>query len=164
MSKWVKGAFLLLVVVAGVIQLARPARTNPSSDPSDHIKAVLPVHPEVEAVLSRSCNDCHSNDTVWPWYSNVAPVSWLLANDVKEGRRELNFSSWGSYQGEKQQKLLGEICKEVRSGEMPGPAYRLAHPKARLTQAEQATLCAWTSSIAPAMRGGHEEHEGEGDD
>lgn len=161
MTQWLKRAFLILVVLAGVIQIARPARTNPSSDPNEHIQAVLPVHPEVAAVLSRSCNDCHSNNTVWPWYSNVAPASWLVASDVQEGRRELNFSAWRSYQGEKQQELLGEICKQVSSREMPGRAYVFAHPKARLTQTDRATLCAWTKSVAPGMGG--EQEEGEDD-
>jgi heme-binding protein len=161
MAKWLKRSFLILIALAGVIQLARPERSNPSSDPSEHIGAVLPVHPEVAGVFSRACNDCHSNDTMWPWYSNVAPASWLLAKDVQEGRREMNFSTWRSYQGEKQQELLGDICKEVNSGEMPGPAYTLAHPKARLTQAERAAVCAWTTSIVPSMTVERGEEEGD---
>lgn len=161
MAKWLKRSLLILIVLAGVIQFARPDRTNPGSDPSEHVQAVLPVHPEVAAVLSRSCNDCHSNTTVWPWYSNVAPASWLVASDVQEGRRELNFSSWRTYDGEKQQELLGEICKQVTSGEMPGRTYVLAHPAARLTQAERENVCAWTKSIARTMAVEKEEREGD---
>lgn len=161
MKKWVWRSLLFLIVLAGLIQFARPERTNPSSDPAQHIKAVMPVHPEVAAALNRSCNDCHSNNTVWPWYSNVAPVSWLVANDVNEGREELNFSSWAAYDGGKQQKLLGEICKEVRSGEMPNAQYLLIHPKARLTASEQTAICSWTQSTAPATAQKHEQEEGE---
>jgi hypothetical protein len=160
MKKWIKRSFLAIIAILVVIQAARPARTNPASDPNQHIQAVLPVHPEVAATLSRSCNDCHSNNTVWPWYSNVAPVSWLLVSDVNEGRNELNFSAWGAYDREKQHKLLGKICEEVKDGEMPGTPYTLMHPNARLSNADQGKLCAWTAALAP----GGGEHEGEGDD
>lgn len=163
MKKWLWRSLLFLIVMAGLIQFARPEKTNPSSNPSQHIQAVMPVHPEVAAALNRSCDNCHSNNTVWPWYSNVAPVSWLVINDVNEGREELNFSSWGAYNGEKQQKLLGEICNEVRSGEMPGAAYLVAHPQARLTAEEQTAICSWTQSVAasPALK--HQKDTDEGD-
>ena len=163
MKKWLWRSLLFLIILAGLIQFARPEKTNPGSNPARHIKAVMPVRPEVAAALNRSCNDCHSNNTVWPWYSNVAPVSWLVINDVNEGREELNFSSWGAYKGEKQQKLLGEICKEVSSGEMPGAAYLLAHPQARLTQAERTAICSWTQTMASRTPQKHEEEGDEAD-
>ena len=157
MKKWIKRAVFIIIGIGAVIQVVRPARTNPVSNRSEDIQAALPVHPEVAATLSRACNDCHSNNTVWPWYSNVAPVSWLVVSDVREGRNELNFSSWGAYDREKQQKLLGEICEQVREGEMPGFQYEMMHPKARLSDADRGTICAWTSALAP--HGG--EHEGD---
>ena len=157
MKKWLRRSLIVLIALVAASQFVRPEKTNPGSDPKDHIQAVLPVHQEVAGVLSRSCNDCHSNNTVWPWYSNVAPASWLITKDVQEGREEMNFSAWGKYQGEKQQELLGEICKQVSSGEMPGAAYALMHPKAKLTDSERSSICAWTKSVAPTMAAEHEE-------
>lgn len=159
MKKWIKRSLLILVAIAVVIQVARPARTNPASDPGQHIQAVLPVHPEIAATFTRSCYDCHSNSTVWPWYSNVAPVSWLLASDVSEGRRELNFSAWGAYDPQKQRKLLGEICEQVKEGKMPGTPYTLMHPKAQVSDADRRTICSWTAGLAPGggERGGEDD-------
>jgi hypothetical protein len=159
MKKWIKRSVLILIALAMVIQVARPAKTNPASDPRQHIQAVLPVHPEIAAAFARSCNDCHSNTTVWPWYSNVAPVSWLLASDVNEGRQELNFSTWGAYDPQKQRKLLGEICEQVKEGEMPEIQYTFMHPKARLTDADRRTICSWTAALAPGgnERGGEDD-------
>ena len=159
MKQWIKRSVFIIIGIVVVIQVVRPARTNPVSNPDEDIQAVLPVHREVAATLSRACNDCHSNNTVWPWYSNVAPVSWLVVSDVREGRNELNFSNWGAYDREKQQKLLGEICEQVREGEMPGFQYEMMHPKARLSDADRRTICAWTSALAP--HGG--EHGGNDD-
>jgi hypothetical protein len=162
MKKWIKRSFFIIIGILAVIQVVRPARTNPVSNPNEHIKAVLPLHPEVEATFSRACNDCHSNNTVWPWYSNVAPVSWLVVSDVREGREKLNFSTWAAYGREKQQKLLGKICEEVKEGEMPEIQYTLMHPRARLNDGERRAVCAWTSALAPGS-GKHEGDEGDDD-
>jgi heme-binding protein len=159
MKKWIKRSLLILIAAIVVMQVVRPAKTNPASDPSRHIQAVLPVHAEIAATFARSCNDCHSNNTVWPWYSNVAPVSWLLASDVNEGRRELNFSTWGDYDPQKQRKLLGEICEQVKKGEMPEITYTFMHPKAQLNDADRNMICSWTAGLAP----GTSAHGGEDD-
>lgn len=161
MRKWLKRSLMALVVLAAVAQFVRPARTNPVSNPQEHMQALLPVHPEVAGAFSRACNDCHSNTTVWPWYSNVAPASWLVINDVKEGRSEMNFSAWGTYNAEKQQKLLGKICEEVRGGEMPGAAYTLVHRNAKLSDADRQAVCSWTKTVASSASA--EEKEDEGD-
>ena len=89
-----KTTILLAAGALVVMQFFRPERANPSTDASASFEAVAKPSPEVVASLKRACYDCHSNQTVWPWYSNVAPVSWLIANDVKEGRAHLNFSEW----------------------------------------------------------------------
>jgi hypothetical protein len=162
MKKWVKRVFFLAVGTLVVMQAVRPARTNPSSDARKDIQAVLAVTPETSALFSRACNDCHSNSTIWPWYSNVAPISWLLVRDVKEGRSELNFSQWGGYDRQKQAKLLEKICEEVKEGDMPPVTYTLAHSQARLSDAGRTSLCSWTRSAGtglPANTGeGEDEH------
>jgi heme-binding protein len=119
MLRWLKRLILPLVVLLLVIQVFRPARTNPPVDPQREMHANLTVDPGVASLFARSCNDCHSNRTVWPWYSEVAPASWLVVSDVNRGRKALNLSEWSMYRLEAQRKHLIEVCKEVSEGEMP---------------------------------------------
>ena len=135
------GAFF----VAMGIQLVRPARTNPSSDPS----AALAAPPEVSAILDRSCRDCHSNDTRWPWYTNVAPVSWWVIDHVNHGRSHFNFSEWAKYNSDEQQKLLKEACELSRKGAMPLPSYLRMHDAA-MSPKDVRTLCDFAQSQRPA--------------
>jgi hypothetical protein len=135
-----------IAVVAIGMQLVRPARTNPVAAPSDAIASHVPVPPDVARVLQRSCGDCHSNGTAWPWYTEVAPVSWFVTNHVTDGRRHLNYQEWGRYDSEKQQRLLKKTCEEVRSGGMPVGSYLWIHRDARLTEADVNAICAWTGA------------------
>ena len=100
--------------------------------------------PEVKAILKRSCYNCHSHETVWPWYSRIAPVSWLVASDVSEGRENMNFSKWGGYPAGKLNEILEDVREEVEEGEMPPWYYLLPHPEARLSSNDKAALRAWT--------------------
>lgn len=136
----------VLVVILIAIQAVRPARSNPPINPKNEISASVAIPAGVSAILGRSCNDCHSNRTVWPWYSNVAPVSWLVVYDVREGRSTLNFSEWGARSPEKNREMLGEICKEVTEKEMPGSIYPLMHPGSQLSDADIQTVCRWTQA------------------
>lgn len=146
--KWTIG---ISVVILVIIQLIRPARSNPPITAGETIHARLPVDSVVDAALIRSCNDCHSNLTVWPWYTNVAPASWLIASDVGRGRVELNFSEWGTYTLNKQRELLKETCAEVSERKMPMAAYTLLHPSAKFTDADIAAICAWTRSVTQSL-------------
>ena len=141
--KWV--VIALAVIFVG-IQFIRPARTNPAIDPAQTIEAHVQVSPEVSSILARSCNDCHSNKTVWPWYTNVAPVSWWLSNHVKEGRKELNMSEWGRLPRDRQERKLRQMCDEVTDGVMPLSSYLPMHPGARLSEQDKKTLCDWTDA------------------
>jgi len=104
--------------------------------------------PETRAIAKRACFDCHSNETVWPWYSNIAPVSWLVYRDVSEGRGHINFSEWdvhpslpeGEGEGEEHQHGSDVIQDVLESGEMPPSTYLLLHPEARLTDQEMQIL------------------------
>ena len=91
---------------------------------------------QTRALAKRACFDCHSNETVWPWYSNVAPVSWLIIFDTQRGRNELNFSQWSS----RQTRKAREAAETIRKNEMPPPIYFLTHPEAKLTEAEKQQL------------------------
>lgn len=93
---------------------------------------------QTRALAQRSCFDCHSNETVWPWYSNIAPVSWLVQRDVQEGREKLNFSEWGM--GRRDDDAAEEVREVIESGEMPMKIYLLQHPEAVLTSEERAQL------------------------
>src|SRR5712664_3174329 len=106
MRKILKWIAIILVIIFFGLQFIRPAKTNPPIDQAQTIEAQTQVTPQVEAILDRSCNDCHSNKTRWPWYSNVAPVSWLVVDDVNEARRVLNFSEWGRLDPDRQRKKL----------------------------------------------------------
>ena len=102
--------------------------------------------PDVASILDRSCRDCHSNQTVWPWYTNVAPISWWLSNHVNEGRRDLNMSEWGRLPRDRQERKLRQICDEVEDGAMPMSSYLPMHPAARLSEQDKKTLCDWTDA------------------
>lgn len=129
------GVFGILVVV--VIQLIPVNRDNPPVE--SEIAAPL----EVRAVLRRACYDCHSNETTWPWYSKVAPVSWLIASHVEEGRKELNFSSWDKYSDKKKVKKLKESWEEIVEGEMPPWDFLLMHRDARLSPEDKELVHKW---------------------
>jgi hypothetical protein len=98
---------------------------------------------EVSAILDRSCRDCHSNDTRWPWYSNVAPVSWWVIDHVDHARSHFNFSEWARYNSREQQRLLEQACELVSKGAMPLPSYLWMHD-AEMSPRDVRTLCAFT--------------------
>jgi hypothetical protein len=150
MRRLTPGRIILgLALVFVVMQAIVPAKTNPASDPARSLRAVHPEATAALAVMERSCRDCHSNDTVWPWYSKVAPVSWLVARDVREGRRELNMSEFGTYNAQKQQRKLEEACAQVKAGEMPMWIYTLQHAETKLQPGDVETICS-LSAGAPA--------------
>ena len=153
------------VVVLGagflLMQFVRPERTNPVTDQSISYKSNLQATTEVEAIFKRACLDCHSNETTWPWYSNIAPVSWLVVHDVNEGREHLNLSEWGRYDAEKREGLLEEICEEVKKGSMPIRNYVLAHPEAELSAADIRALCEWADRERERVEGAQEEGQKE---
>jgi hypothetical protein len=146
MLAWSKRLIVPLLLILVAIQIFQAARTNPPIDPKLEMHANLAVDPAVASVFHRSCDDCHSHRTEWPWYSHVAPVSWLVVSDVNRGRRAMNFSEWATYRPEEQQKQLSEICKVVSEGEMPGLSYTVLHRSAKLSPADVATLCRWTQT------------------
>jgi hypothetical protein len=134
------------------LQLYQPPRTNPP------VESALPAPPEVQAILDRSCMDCHSHATQWRWYAYVAPISWLVSYDTAEGREHLNFSTWNAYSPKKQAKKIHEIWEEVEEGEMPLPPYVWLHPDAKLSDADKTTLQAWSRANG-SDEDGEEEHD-----
>jgi hypothetical protein len=125
------------IAVAALVQLVPVTRDNPP------VKTEVTAPPEVMSILERSCYDCHSNRTAWPWYSYVAPVSWLVTKDVRNGRREVNFTDWPFFDQDGQEHILSHIVKQVQRRSMPLPIYLAMHPRARLTEADRQALIAW---------------------
>ena len=144
MRLWAKRILLATTFLLVVIQLVPVNRTNPSTEPSRSIYAALPVPQDVRAVFERSCRNCHSNETAWPWYSYVAPVSWVVARDVHQGRKKMNLSEWGTYSAQKKEDGLEEICEQVTNGEMPDRKYAIFHREARISAEEREAICQWT--------------------
>jgi len=141
MAKRLKQAAVVFVVVLAAAQFIRPDQTNPATDVSRTIRAHAGTGSELAAVLDRACSDCHSNATVWPWYTQVAPVSWLMAYGVAKGRKAVNFSEWAAYSPEQQRLLLATSCDDVTHDKMPGP-YTLVRPETRLSAQDVETICA----------------------
>ncbi len=138
-GRWLK---TLLGIMIGflAIQFIPVDRENPP------VETEILTSTEVRVILTRACYDCHSNETVWPWYSRLAPVSWLLAWDVHEGREELNFSTWNRYDWKKRQKIMKELWEEVKEGEMPPWFYLPLHPEARLSDSDYAVIRTWAGT------------------
>lgn len=135
MKKIIIGFFVVVVLM----QFWPVDRSNPESDAALEIEAPA----EIKAILEKSCYDCHSNKTTWPWYSYVAPVSWLVAYDVEEAREHINFSEWGTYNKKQQNHAKEEICDEVFEGEMPLPKYLKLHSEAALSEEQKQVIKAW---------------------
>lgn len=132
-----------LAVLAGlaVLQLIPVSRTNPP------VEETVPASNAVASILRRSCFDCHSHETTFPWYTRVAPASWLIAYDVREGRRHLNFSTWNRLDAAARREAAEDIWDEVSAGRMPLGIYLPLHPDARLTDHDRALLEAWTITL-----------------
>jgi hypothetical protein len=146
----IRRVLLALVGVALVVQFVRPNRTNPPVNPSHSLLLKAPA--DVRGILDRSCRDCHSNETRWPLYTEIAPMSWLVAGHVRDGRDRFNYSEWTRYDGDEQDKLLGGICTLPKRGRMPLPSYLLIHRSAKLSAADVSVLCAWSDKTRDAVQ------------
>jgi hypothetical protein len=125
-------------------QLIPVGRENPP------VESEVPASDEVRRILRNACYDCHSHETRWPWYSRVAPISWLVAHDVSHPREHLNFSAWNRYDARERRKKLEEAWEEVEEGEMPLWYYVPLHAEARLSEDEERRLRAWAMEGAGA--------------
>jgi hypothetical protein len=134
----VKKALIGLAVITILIQFIPDNKTNPP------VLADLDAPGDIKAVFRKSCYDCHSNETVWPWYSNIVPVSLLVVQDVEEGRRHFNFSEWGNLSRKDKAKLKEEIWEEVEKDNMPLGKYTFLHPDSKLDQNDKELIKSWT--------------------
>lgn len=136
---------LLLVLVA--IQFIRPAKNQSSELSANDISRAYPISAEMQDMLKTSCADCHSNNTVYPWYSKVQPVAWLLANHVRDGKKELNLSEFATYSPKKQAHKLKEVIEQVNEREMPLNSYTWVHKNANLTNEQRLAISSWADAL-----------------
>lgn len=134
-----KKILIVLIVLFIGIQFIPVNRSNPP------ITEEINAPSNIKAILRNSCYDCHSNSTEWPWYSYIAPVSFLVTGDVTEGRQHLNFSEWDMYDKEKREKIFEEMIEEIERGKMPLPMYTITHPDAKIDPLKTKTLQDWVN-------------------
>jgi hypothetical protein len=142
-------AALLFVVIA--IQFIQPAHNTGTQILPSAFEKIFIVPPDVQAILTTSCYDCHSNHTVYPWYAHTQPIAWMLANHINEGKAVLNFSDFGSLGKHRQISKLRAIVSQVKDNEMPISSYALMHKKARLSGAEKTLFMNWMNHIADSL-------------
>lgn len=139
MGRFFKVVFVLIFLALIGIQFVEVNRTNPP------ITGEIQVPPQLKEIFKKSCYDCHSNETKWAWYSYVAPISWLISNDVEEGRKDLNFSEWEKYYSRKKEELKKEIWEEVRDDKMPMGIYIYTHPSSKLDLTQKNVIKRWAA-------------------
>lgn len=152
MARWTRMGLLGVGIVALAVQVVPVDRSNPPVETS------MTAPPEAAEILHRACYDCHSNETAWPAYSRVAPVSWLVASHVREARGAINFSTWNRYDAGQRAHNLEEIVEVLEEGAMPLWSYTLLHRGARLSETERATLLRWARGTGEARDGGPGQH------
>jgi len=140
-----------LLIVLVIIQFIHPAKNQSEGIAANDITKSFGVPDEVQGILKKACNDCHSNNTVYPWYSKIQPVDWWLNDHVVEGKRKFNLSEFITYPAKKQRKKLEEVIETVKEGEMPLNSYTWIHKEAILTEAEKLTLSNWADTLSKSI-------------
>jgi len=151
--KVLKKIFWVLLIVLLLIQFyPKPTKNSSEIISTNDITAIHNVPADVQQVLKTSCYDCHSNNTAYPWYSRMQPVAMWLGNHINEGKRELNFSEFGSYPIGKQYRKLDALNEEVKEGEMPLTSYTLIHWDAKLDDAKKLLVANWANALRDSMK------------
>ena len=148
----IKKILIILLIVLVIIQFFHPKKNIATAAPANPVAAVYKVPEEVQKILAASCNDCHTNNTIYPWYSKIQPVDWWLANHVNEGKQELNFDEFASYSARRQYKKMEEVVKEVKEEGMPLDSYTWAHKNAVLSADQKQALITWAEGIRTVMQ------------
>ena len=146
MKKAIKIIVLVLFLLFIGIQFIRPDFTNPPVIQSETLETSTDVPENVREILTRSCKDCHSNETNYPWYSKIQPSASFLSGHIAEGRNELNFSVWNTYETRRKIRKLDEICEMVGEKQMPLPSYLWIHWNSKLSENDINILCDWTKA------------------
>jgi hypothetical protein len=148
-KKW-KQSLAALVILFPAAQFFQPARTNPPVK-TDFLKTTA-APPHIAAMFRSACYDCHSDETRWPWYSRVSPVSWQIAQDVNHGRKHVNLSEWPAAKPDLARRKIEDMSDEIDDGDMPLKKYTLIHADARLTPSQRTELTQWLDAQAAALK------------
>ncbi len=146
-----KKLLIVLLVVFVVAQAFRPEKNN-SNDTSKDISNSYVVPENVKTILAKACNDCHSNNTRYPWYAEIQPVAWWINDHVKDGKKHLNFNEFDGYRIAKQYKKLEECIEEVKDGEMPLTSFTIIHKDAKLSEDEKQILFTWCEIVRDSIK------------
>ena len=151
-----KRVVLIIIILLVAIQFIRPSRNLSSALSANDISRHYTVPDTVAHILDRACNDCHSNNTRYPWYTNIQPVGWWMQHHVNEGKEELNFSEFASYTAKRQAHKLEEVAKQVKDDEMPLNSFLWIHTDAKLTDADKQALMNWANNLRQEIAGNNE--------
>jgi len=152
MKKNIKKILFVGLIIFLLIQLYQPARNNGfEQDITANFTKVYNVPKNIETILRTSCYDCHSNNTNYPWYSNIQPARFFMESHINEGKENLNFNEWGNYSGRKQKNKLDRIAKQIKSNEMPLASYTLIHKNATLSATQKKEVLDWINKIQNSL-------------
>ena len=151
-----KKIIIALLVAFVIIQFFRIDTSNPPVNKGMDFLTIKNTPPELAKAIRTSCYDCHSNESVYPWYSNIQPVAWWLQDHIEEGRKELNFSTFSTYEPKRQAHKLEEAAEQIEKGDMPLESYALGHPEAKLTPEQQKNLIQYFRQMAMDIRREHQ--------
>lgn len=143
----VKKILLLLLLVFVIIQFFKPAKNISATASTANITDYYTTSDEVKTLLKDACYDCHSNNTEYPWYSNIQPLSWVLSNHVVKGKKKFNFDDFMNYSQKRKDHKLDELVDEIKEGEMPLKPYSLLHKEARLTDVQKQQIIDWANNV-----------------
>jgi hypothetical protein len=152
LKKILKRTFQILLLVFIIIQFIRPEKNKAEGISKNDISTLYPVPANVQSILKTSCYDCHSNNTVYPWYAKIQPVTWWLNNHIQDGKKDLNFSEFASYRIRKQYKKLEEINELVEKDAMPLDSYLWIHKDAKLNEQQKLVLANWVSAVRDTIK------------
>ena len=150
--KYLKAALALCLVVLLAVQFVRPAKNYAPRDPGAAIDSRFPVPRHVMEVFKRSCYDCHSDSTVYPWYAEIQPVGWWLNSHIEQGKRGIDFDRFGAYRPMRQYAKFGDIIEQLQKDEMPIGSYLFIHRYARLSPDEKEEIIRWSGAMMDSMR------------
>jgi hypothetical protein len=152
MKKYFKIGFLVLLGILLIMQFFRPKKNIDNNVQVNNITKVAAIPTEVNAIFQKACYDCHTNNTKYPWYAEVMPVGWFLANHVKEGKQHFNFDEFATYKPKKALHKLEEVAETVEKNEMPMNSYTKIHKEAQLTDSEKKLLIDWANTTRETLK------------
>lgn len=150
-----KKILLALLVVFIAIQFKQHVHNTSKDVLATDFKKIFAVPDNVTAILQNACYDCHSNNTIYPWYSNIQPMAWMMARHIKNGKAELNFSDFGSYTRRRQINKLKGIANQIKNNEMPISSYKMMHKRARLSKEEKDLIIDWMNKTEDSLSGNY---------